>query len=86
MNLRIKYIRKHTADDGRRVSLSENGVNNMEGGVRLSGGAMDRHMSANAGGTGLSPDLGRSYMLWGGWAHAPQLLSLRALEHTHHNY
>jgi len=35
VNLRIKYIRKHIADDGRRVSLSENDVNNMETGSSL---------------------------------------------------
>ena len=35
VDLRIKHIRKHTVDDGRRVSLSENGVNNMESGGSL---------------------------------------------------
>ena len=32
---------------------------------------------ANAGDTGSSPGLGRSHMPRSGWAHEPQLLSLR---------
>ena len=35
------------------------------------------NLPANAGDTGSSPGLGRSHMPRGGWAHEPQLLSLR---------
>ena len=34
-------------------------------------------LPANAGDTGSSPGLGRSHMPGSGWAHGPQLLSLR---------
>ena len=38
--------------------------------------------SANAGDMGSGPGLGRSHMPWSGWAHAPQLLSLRSRAHV----
>ena len=41
------------------------------------GGAVVENLPANAGDTGSSPDLGRSYMLRSNWAREPQLLSLR---------
>ena len=71
MNLRIKYIRKHTVDDRRRVSLLENGVTIWKGG--LSGGAVDRNLSANAGGTG-------STLVW------EDPTRCGAAGPTHHNY
>ena len=40
------------------------------------GGAVVENLPANAGDTGSSPGLGRSYMPWSNWAHEPQLLSL----------
>ena len=43
----------------------------------FSGGAVVENLPANAGDTGSSPGLGRSHMLRSGWAHEPQLLSLR---------
>ena len=41
------------------------------------GGTVVENPPANAGDTGSSPGLGRSHMSWSGWAHKPQLLSLR---------
>ena len=41
------------------------------------GGAVVESLPANAGDTGSSPGLGRSYMPWSSWAREPQLLSLR---------
>ena len=41
------------------------------------GGAVVENLPANAGDTGLSPDLGRSHVPWSNLAHEPQLLSLR---------
>ena len=41
------------------------------------GGAAVENLPANAGDTGSSPGLGRSHMPRSGWAHEPQLLSLR---------
>ena len=41
------------------------------------GGAVVENVPANAGDTGSSPGLGRSHMPRSGWAHEPQLLSLR---------
>ena len=41
------------------------------------GGAVVESLPANAGDTGSSPGLGRSHMLWSGWAREPQLLSMR---------
>ena len=41
------------------------------------GGAVVGSLPANAGDTGSSPGLGRSHMPRSGWAHEPQLLSLR---------
>ena len=41
------------------------------------GGTVVKNPPANAGDTGSSPGLGRSYMLWSHEAHEPQLLSLR---------
>ena len=41
------------------------------------GGAVVESLPANAGDTGSSPGLGRSYMLRSNWAREPQLLSLR---------
>ena len=41
------------------------------------GGAVVENMPANAGDTGSSPGLGRSYVPRSGWAREPQLLSLR---------
>ena len=38
---------------------------------------MVENLPANAGDTGSSPGLGRSYMLRSNWAREPQLLSLR---------
>ena len=38
---------------------------------------MVENLPANAGDTGSSPGLGRSYMLRSNWACEPQLLSLR---------
>ena len=40
-------------------------------------GAVVENLPANAGDTGSSPGLGRSHMPRSGWAHEPQLLSLR---------
>ena len=37
---------------------------------------MVESLPANAGDKGSSPGLGRSHMLWSGWAREPQLLSL----------
>ena len=42
------------------------------------GGAVVENLPANAGDTGSSPGLGRSYMLQSGWAREPRLLSLRS--------
>ena len=42
------------------------------------GGAVVGSLPANAGDTGSSPGLGGSHMLQSGWAHEPQLLSLRS--------
>ena len=42
------------------------------------GGAVVKNTPAYAGDTGSSPGPGRSHMLQGIWAHAPQLLSLRS--------
>ena len=41
------------------------------------GGAVVENLPANAGDTGSSPGLGRSHVPRSGWAHEPQLLSLR---------
>ena len=41
------------------------------------GGAVVENLPANAGDTGSSPGLGRSYMPRSNWAREPQLLSLR---------
>ena len=41
------------------------------------GGAVVESLPANAGDTGLSPDLGRSHMPRRNWDREPQLLSLR---------
>ena len=41
------------------------------------GGAVVENPPANAGDTGSSPGLGRSYMPRSNWAREPQLLSLR---------
>ena len=41
------------------------------------GGAVVESLPANAGDMGSSPGLGGSHMLQSGWAHEPQLLSLR---------
>ena len=41
------------------------------------GGAVVGNLPANAGDTGSSPGLGRSYVPRSGWAREPQLLSLR---------
>ena len=41
------------------------------------GGAVVENLPANAGHTGSSPGLGRSYMPRSNWAREPQLLSLR---------
>ena len=41
------------------------------------GGAVVENLPANAGDTGSSPSLGRSYMPQSNWAREPQLLSLR---------
>ena len=41
------------------------------------GGAVVESLPANAGDTGSSPGLGRSHVPRSGWAHEPQLLSLR---------
>ena len=41
------------------------------------GGAVVENPPANAGDTGSSPGLGRSYMPQSNWAREPQLLSLR---------
>ena len=41
------------------------------------GGAVVESLPANAGDTGSGPGLGGSHMPWSGWAHEPQLLSLR---------
>ena len=41
------------------------------------GGAVVENLPANAGDMGSSPGLGGSHMPWSGWAHEPQLLSLR---------
>ena len=41
------------------------------------GGAVVENLPANAGDTGSSPGLGRSYMPRSKWAREPQLLSLR---------
>ena len=38
---------------------------------------MVENLPANAGDTGLSPDLGRSHIPQSNWAREPQLLSLR---------
>ena len=38
---------------------------------------MVENLPANAGDMGSSPGLGRSHMRRSGWAHEPQLLSLR---------
>ena len=40
------------------------------------GGAVVENPPVNAGHTGSSPGLGRSYVPWSSWAHEPQLLSL----------
>ena len=41
------------------------------------GGAVVENLPANAGHAGSSPGLGRSHVPRSGWAHEPQLLSLR---------
>ena len=41
------------------------------------GGAVVESLLASAGDTGSGPGLGGSRMPWSGWAHEPQLLSLR---------
>ena len=41
------------------------------------GGAVVENLPANAGDMGSSPGMGRSHMPHSGWAHEPQLLSLR---------
>ena len=41
------------------------------------GGTVVENLPANAGDTGSSPGLGKSYMPRSKWAHEPQLLSLR---------
>ena len=41
------------------------------------GGAVVENLPVNAGDTGSSPGLGRSYMPRSNWAREPQLLSLR---------
>ena len=41
------------------------------------GGAVVENLPANAGDKGLSTGLGGSHMPQSGWAHEPQLLSLR---------
>ena len=41
------------------------------------GGAVVENLPANAGDTGSSPGLGRSYIPQSNWAREPQLLSLR---------
>ena len=41
------------------------------------GGAVVENLPANAGDTGSSPGLGKSYMPRNNWAREPQLLSLR---------
>ena len=46
------------------------------------GGAVVKNPPANAGDTGSSPGPGRSHMLWGNKARAPQLLSLRSRAHA----
>ena len=43
----------------------------------FSGGAVGGNPPANAGDTGSCPGPGRSHMPQSGWAHEPQLLSLR---------
>ena len=48
-----------------------------ETGSGFPGGAAVENLPANAGDTGSSPGLGRSHMPQSGWAHEPQLLSLR---------
>ena len=40
------------------------------------GSPMVRNLPANAGDVGLIPDPGKSHMLWGSWAHMPQLRNL----------
>ena len=40
------------------------------------GGSMVKNPPTNAGDLGSIPCSGRSHMLWGNWAHVPQLLSL----------
>ena len=45
--------------------------------VGFPGGAVVESLPASAGHTGSSPGLGGSHMLRSGWAHEPQLLSLR---------
>ena len=42
------------------------------------GGPVVENPAASAGDMGLHPDLGRPHMLWGGRAHVPRLLILRA--------
>ena len=42
----------------------------------FSDGSVVKNLPANAGDTGLIPDLGRSHMLWNYSAHVPRLLSL----------
>ena len=54
-------------------------------------GPVVKNLPANTGDTGSIPGPGRSYMLQGNWACAPQLLSPRTLEsvllnkRSHHN-
>ena len=45
--------------------------------VGFPGGAVVENLPANAGDTSSSPGLGRSHVPRSGWAHEPQLLSLR---------
>ena len=45
--------------------------------VGFPGGAVVGSLPANAGDTGSSPGLGGSRIPWSGWAHEPQLLSVR---------
>ena len=45
------------------------------------GGTVVKNPPANAGDTGSSTGPGRSHMLWGNWARAPQLPSLRSRAH-----
>ena len=65
-----------TSSQGAVVTVTE-AINTKKDLWGFPGGAVVENPPANAGDTGSSPGLGRSYMPRSNWAREPQLLSLR---------